>query len=71
LREGIQDYEKISIVKEKLTKLKNDEARALRAELASLLKNFSYQKAQSESISDQVNESKQLLAKISQYLVHQ
>jgi hypothetical protein len=71
LREGIQDYEKIQIVKEKLTNLKKDEATALLAELNALLNVYSYQKAQTESITELVNESKQLLERISRYLSHQ
>jgi hypothetical protein len=70
LREGIQDYEKIRIVKEKLSHLKTDEATESLSELNLLLSNYSYQNAQSESVTHIVNESKQLLEKISRYLVN-
>jgi len=71
LREGIQDYEKIRLVKEKLDALQGNEARELLAGLNALLDNYSYQKAQTTSITDQVNESKHLLVKISRYLSNQ
>jgi hypothetical protein len=70
LREGIQDYEKIRIVKEKLYNLKTNEATESLSKLNRLLSKYSYQNAQSESITDIVNESKQLLEKISRYLSH-
>jgi len=68
LRDGIQDYEKIRIVKEKLSALSNDKSTAFLTELNRLLDDYSYQKAQTESITEQVNESKRLLEKISAYL---
>ncbi len=68
LREGIQDYEKIRIVKEKLTNLKSNEATQVLSELNTLLSKYSYEAAQTESITEIVNESKQLLEKISRYL---
>jgi hypothetical protein len=71
LREGIQDYEKIRIVKQKLSNLKTNKATETLADLNQLLSKYSYQAAQSESITKQVNESKQLLEKISRYVSHQ
>jgi hypothetical protein len=71
LKDGIQDYEKIRIVKEKLTELETKEAAETLSELNRLLEKYSYQNAQSGSITKIVIESKHLLEKISHYLTHQ
>jgi len=68
LREGFQDYEKIRIVKEKLKTLKGTEAGNLSMELEKNLSNYSYQNAQEVSCSKVVNESKELLNRISKYI---
>jgi hypothetical protein len=68
LREGIQDYEKIKIVKRELTSKTELAAEESLTELNKILSRYSYQNAQSESCSKLVQESKILLEKISKYL---
>jgi hypothetical protein len=68
LREGIQDYDKIRIVKNKLQKLEGTQAKKKLTELKELLNKYSYENAQTESCTKLVNESKQLLDSISRYL---
>jgi len=68
LREGFQDYEKIRIVKQKLKTLKDAEAEKLFIELEKNLDDYSYQNAQDVLCSKSVNESKELLNRISGFL---
>jgi hypothetical protein len=68
LREGIQDYEKIRIVKNKLQELEGTEANKKLTELKEILDKYSYKNAQTESCTSLVNESKQILNNISRYL---
>jgi hypothetical protein len=68
LREGIQDYEKIKIVKEKLGANTNSESKEKLTELQRLLDTFSYENAQTKDCSEIVGESKEFLEKISKFL---
>jgi hypothetical protein len=68
LREGIQDYEKIRIVKKKLTTMGGPESQIKLSELNKVLGKYSYQNAQNEPCSKLVNESKRVLENISKYL---
>ncbi len=71
LREGIQDFEKIRIVKEKLSKIKGKEAEKKLAELNENLSKYSYEYAQHVPAADMVNESKGILENIAKYLSKQ
>jgi hypothetical protein len=68
LREGIMDYEKIRIVKQKLAESGKADSKKQLTELNNLLSRYSYQNAQTESCSRTIKESKDLLARISKYL---
>ncbi|MBN2411671.1 DUF4091 domain-containing protein [candidate division KSB1 bacterium] len=68
LREGFQDYEKIGIVKQKLKTMKGKEAENLLLELERNLDSYSYHNAQNVSCAKSVNESKDLLNRISNYI---
>ena len=57
--------------KEKLTDVNSDEVKKILCNLNKLLSHYHYKAAQSEWISQQVNEDKQLLKKISRYLSKQ
>ncbi len=68
LREGIQDYEKIRIVREKLAGQNGPEATKRLKELDLLLSLFSYKNAQKESVAHAVNEGKAFLDRLSRDL---
>ena len=71
LRDGIQDYEKINIVREKLSKAGNPESKQRLDKLNRLLETYSYQKANEGGCTELVNKSKTLLEHISIYLSEQ
>lgn len=65
LREGIADYEKIRILRQKLRKSRNPKAGKLLQRLDEMLTSFSYKAAQETPCADTVNTAKKLLVEIS------
>jgi len=70
LREGIQDYEKIQIIREKLTLLNTKMAKTHLAALDEMLSRYSYQNAQKTSCAELVKVSQALLITLSHFVAY-
>lgn len=69
LREGAQDYEKIRLVKNKLAGLKDQRSLQLAQELKRNLNGYSYSAAQKQSPTQMVQESKEVLYRVTKHIV--
>ena len=65
LREGIVDFEKIRILREKVEKRGSVEAKKSLEDLEKVLSRFSYEAASKDSVTPLVNEAKKALEKVS------
>ncbi len=68
LREGIQDYEKLRIIKTSLDKMKDTGSEKMSGRLTEILEKFTFESAQKKPSSELVNAGKKLLNELTDYI---